>query len=343
MPQCLVKLAVIVVAAVSASAAIAATHTIENRTMSVNYDDVAGTFSVVEKPSGNVFLKDGKLAGTAAKTVIAATTDATLGSGKRIVVTRTDGGITLLELYENTRFVLIGGELHNGGRETANLPKMVLATFTLDLGKPTSELRTMGTAGLTQPDKNPGSYLFLTLADPATRRGVVAGWLTDDCGSGVLFSGVKKGQVEFRAQIDYGHLRLRSGQRAKLETLAIGIFDDARIGQEEYAGTIAKHYKIKLHPQIGGYCTWYSERGGCSDSNAKRGAGALNQMDIVTLAEYAAKELKPFGFSFIQIDDQWQDGGKYNGPRRGFDRVRPDGPVPARHQARSPTSSSSLA
>lgn len=199
MPQVLVNLAVIAVAVVSASAASAATHTIENRTMSVNYDDVAGTFSVAEKASGKVFLKDGKLAGAAATTVIEATTDATLGAGKQIVVTRTDGGATLLELYENTRFVLIGGELSNSGRETTDLPKMVLAAFSLDLGKSAGELRTIGTAGLTQPDKNPGSYLFLTLADPVTRRGVVAGWLTDDRGSGVLFSEVKKGRVEFRA------------------------------------------------------------------------------------------------------------------------------------------------
>ena len=56
--------------------------------------------------------------------------------------------------------------------------------------------------------------------------------------------------------------------------------------------------------------------------------GPLNEKDIVTLAEFATKELKPFGFSFIQIDDGWQDGRTYNGPRRGFDRVKRDGPYP---------------
>ena len=64
----------------------------------------------------------------------------------------------------------------------------------------------MGTAGLKPPDQNPGSYLFLTLADPATRRGVVAGWLTADRGSGVIFSDVPFEHVRFRAQTDYGHL-----------------------------------------------------------------------------------------------------------------------------------------
>jgi len=96
---------------------------------------------------------------------------------------------------------------------------VVPATFSLDLGRPASELRTMGTAGLTASDKHPGSYLFLTAADPATRRGVVAGSLTVDHGSGVLFSGVKDGRVEFKAQIDYGHLRIPAGESARLETV----------------------------------------------------------------------------------------------------------------------------
>ena len=64
------------------------------------------------------------------------------------------------------------------------------------------------------------------------------------------------------------------------------------------------------------YCSRYAEQHGqAGDENS-----------TVELARLAAKELKPFGFSVIQIDDEWQDGPKLNGPRRGFDRVRPNGP-----------------
>lgn len=91
-----------------------------------------------------------------------------------------------------------------------------------------------------------------------------------------------------------------------------------RIGEELYADAIARHYKIRLRPQVAGYCTWYSEKHGA----------AGDEKSIVELATLAAEELKPFGFSFVQIDDGWQDGGGYNGPRRGFDRVKPDGPYP---------------
>ena len=190
----------------------------------------------------------------------------------------------------------------------------------------------MGTAGLTAPDKHSGSYLFLTLADPATRRGVVAGWLTHDRGDGVLFSGLRTTWCNSKPQIDYGHLRIPPGKSAKLETLVVGIFDDARIGQELFADEIKKHYDIKLRPQTAGFCTWYSEVGGLTDK--KGGAGACNEKDLAALTEFAARELKPFGFGFVQIDDEWQDGAtkpdgsRINGPRRGFTRHKPDGGYP---------------
>jgi hypothetical protein len=300
----------------SADSAFAAMHTIENNLLTVQYDDAAKTFAVVEKASGKVFLKDGRLDDVGDKVSAAETTDELCGFRKSIAISRTDGGQMVLELCGDTPFVLVRGTVRNPGNEVLDVRTVVPATFTLDLGKPPANLRTLGTAGLTTPDKNPGSYLFLTLADPATRRGVVAGWLTNDRAAGTVFSDVKQGHVDFRTRLEYGHLGIPGGKSANLETLAIGIFDDARLGQERFADAIAKHYKIKLHPQVNGYCTWYSDAHG----------GAGDETSIVELAQFAAKELKPFGFSFVQIDDLWQDGGEYNGPHRGFDRVKPNGP-----------------
>jgi hypothetical protein len=295
----------------------ATTQTIENNKLSVKYDVVSGRFTVAEKTTGQVFLTSGRLEGDATKAVVAR---------QNIVVIQTDGSTVSLELRENQPFVFVTKQQMNHGPAQRDhkgpgyldVRKTVLTTFTLELGKPAAELKTMGTGGLRAADENPGSYLFLTCADPATRRGVVAGWVTEDRGSGVLFSSVKDGKVEFKAQIDYGHLRIPDGQSAQLETLAIGCFADARIGEEMYADAIAKHYKIKLRPQVAGYCTWYSDKHGA----------AGDEKSIVELAAFAAKELRPFGFLFVQIDDGWQEGGSYNGPRRGFDRVKPNGPYP---------------
>ena len=301
-----------------AASANAAMHTIENQTLSVAYDDAAKTFSATEKATGKVFLKDGRLDGVGGEVQTVAGAIEPFGHGRSIVVSRTDGGRMVLTLCDALPFLLIQGRLHNSDAEQRDVRTLVPAAFALDLGKPVGELRTLGTAGLTAPDKNPGSYLFLTLAEPATRRGVVAGWLTNDRAAGVLFSNAKDGQVEFRPQLEYGHLRIPAKTSADLETLAIGCFDDARLGLEQFADAVAKQYKIKLRPQIGGYCTWYSDQHG----------GAGDEKSVVELAQFVAKQLKPFGFSFMQIDDQWQDGKEYNGPCRGFDRVKPSGPYP---------------
>ena len=304
----------------------AAVYNIKNEKLSVGYDDATETFSVTEIATGKRFLIDGRLEGVSRKATVNSTSDAVFGEGRKIVVTQTDGSTTCLELYDRLPFVLVRKQLHNSGAAMTDLQKFVPVTFELDLGKPADELRTMGTAGLTAPDKHPGSYLFLTLADPTTRRGVVAGWLTEDRGSGVIFSSLKNGHVEFKAQIDYGHLHIPVGKSEKLETLAIGVFDDARVGEEAYADAIKKQYHIKLRPQVDGYCTWYSEVGGLTDKQG--GAGCSNERDIATLTEFAAKELKPYGFSFVQIDDGWQDGEVFNGPKRGFTRAAPNGAYP---------------
>ena len=308
----------------------AAMHTIENKILRVTYDDATKKFSVTEKATGKVFLKDGRLDGVAdgAASVVQSGVKHRLRKSrgvakslvKSIVVPRVDGGRIELQLSESLPFLLVRGQIgslrKSGGM--AEVRTIDLAKFSLDLGKPAGELRTLGTAGLTSPDKNPGSYLFLTLADPATRNGVVAGWLTNDRAAGVVFSEVKEGNVSFRANLEYGRLLIPEGKFAALETLAIGYFDDARLGEEQLADAIAEHYQIKLRPQVAGYCTWYSDAHG----------GAGDEKSIVELARVVAKELKPFGLSVVQIDDQWQDGGDYNGPRRGFDRVQPKGPYP---------------
>lgn len=282
---------------------------IENQTLAVRYDESAQMFTVAERATDKTFLADGKLEGETLKVAV---------EQQKIIITQADGSVVSLALRGNEPFVFVSKELHNDGTNAADIHSVAPVSFMLNLDRPAEALHTMGTGGLLAADKNPGSYLFLTCADPATRHGVVAGWITEDRGSGVLFSRVKDDQVGFKAQIDYGHLRIPAGASAKLETLAIGYFDDARIGEEQFADLIHKNYEIKLRPRSAVYCTWYSEKHG----------GAGDEKSTVELAKFAAKELKPFGLGVVQIDDQWQDGPKLDGPRRGFERARPDGPYP---------------
>ena len=135
-----------------------------------------------------------------------------------------------------------------------------------------------------------------------------------------MFPTIHDGAVHIDARGDYGRLRLAPGQSAESETLAIGGFDDTRLGLEAWADSVARHYAIKLPSPPAGFCTWYAEKHG----------GSSDEKDLAGLTEFAAKNLRPFGFDFVQIDDGWQRGDSQgNGPNKNFTDFRPDGPYPA--------------
>ena len=209
-----------------------------------------------------------------------------LGDGEAIEVSYPNGNRDELMLMPNLPFVLVRSKLRNGGAEVLQLQKVRPVSFAVDLGTQAAGLRVLGTGGLTAPDKNPGSYAWLAVADPQTRNGVVCAWLTHDRGSGVLFSTISAGRVQVDAQIDYGRLRIAPGNDAQTETLALGYFDDARLGLEAWAEAVAKVYAIRLRPQPVGYCTWYSSPHG----------GASDEKHLAEQSAFAAKSLAPYGF-----------------------------------------------
>lgn len=289
---------------------------IRNEVLTLEWN--AGAFTVSENKTGKPFLRNGKLEGQVTEAAFRPADDPTLGKGESIEVTTASGNTHLLMLFPKVPFVLLRSFLYNAGGEIYVVRNYRPGSFALDLGKAPDALRTFGTAGLTAPDKNPGSYVYLAVVDPESRKGVVGGWITHDRGSGAIFSRVETGAVYLDAQIDYGHLPVLPGRPAQTETLALGCFDDARLGLEAWADTIARVYRIKLRPQTSGYCTWYSKPNG----------GASDAQHLVELAEFAGRELKPFGLSFIQIDDKWQTGKRRNGPAKNFSAADPQGPYP---------------
>ncbi|MEO5714392.1 MAG: NPCBM/NEW2 domain-containing protein [Luteolibacter sp.] len=283
-----------------------------------------GTVTIAGRADGKVFARDGKLDGAGPTTVreeIAL--DPGFGKGRCLIFDRKGddgtGGEIALEVYPDLPFALVRETVKNTTAKAVDLQKVVPATFTLDLGRDAAQLKTLGTGGLLAPDKNPGSYLFLTCADPATREGVVGGWVTQFKGSGSVFSAVDNGAVKFQAQSEHGHLILQPGQSAKLDTFAIGHFKDARLGEEALASAIAKAHHIKLRSKEAVYCSWYAE--------GKDHGGAGTAENSVELARFIAKEkLNHYGLGVIQIDDRWQDGPQIGGPATHFDRVDPKGP-----------------
>jgi hypothetical protein len=236
-----------------------------------------------------------------------------------ISLTLPEGHRLLLTLSRDHPFLLIETTLANPTNKQTNTPVFRLPDATLDLGIPADQARALGTAGLKAPDGHPGSYVFLALADPATRAGLVAGWTTFERGDGILFSGRDGDKLTFAAQNDFGRLLIEPGQQVDGESLAIGLFDDVRLGLEQWADLTATNNNINLRPQLSGYCTWYSKPHG----------GASDESNIRTLTAFAARELKPYGLDYIQIDDKWQDGKRRKGPAKVFERVNPKGPYPS--------------
>lgn len=280
---------------------------------------------ISDRSSGRIAVDHLKLDGLAFAQPLReeAAADPVFGKGRRLVFSRKaadgTGGEIAVETYAGLPFILVRETVANTTDKEVDFQKVVPATFTLDFGKPAAQLKTLGTGGLLDPDRNPGSYLFLTCADPATREGVVAGWVTQKKGSGTVFSSVNRGKVEFRAQVEHGHLILQPGQSAELDTFAIGHFNDARLGEEAFASAVAKAHGIRLRPKTAVYCSWYAE--------GPSHGGAGTAQTTAELAKFCAKEhLKDYGFGVIQIDDRWQDGPVIGGPATHFDRVRPNGP-----------------
>lgn len=286
---------------------------IRNKALEVKLDPRSGRFSLTARPSGRQFAADGRLRGDGGTAKLAPASDKRFGEGQSIEVAYPDGSRDTILLFPNLPFALFRSSLRNAGGEAVTANKVPALAATLDVGRPAAEVRVLGTGGLKKPDANPGSYVWTAVADPKTRSGVVGAWLTEDRGSGVVFTDADGDKVRLQARLEYGRLRLKPGKEEPLETFALGYFDDARLGLEAWADAVAKVYDIHLPPQPAGYCTWYH-------------AGASNERDIVRDSEFAAKELKPFGFSVIQIDDGWQDGQSRNGPSKNFTRVRPNGP-----------------
>ena len=291
--------------------------TIQNESLRVNW--TLDGFTIISRASGRAFATEASFNAFAVEASVTRVSDKTFGSGKAIEISRPDGERDSVMLFPKVPFALFRSRLQNGGSGTNLIRTVRLFQTVVDLSVPATALKTFGTGGLLTADENPGSYAWLAVVEPQSRNSVVFGWLTDDRGSGVLFSKTDGNKLRVGGQIDYGQLRLAPGQSADLETLAVGYFDDGRLGLETWADEVAKVYKIHLPPQPAGYCTWYSQPYG----------GASDEKHLAEQAAFAATNLAPFGFSVVQIDDHWQEGLKADGPKRNFNTHDPEGPYPS--------------
>ena len=280
--------------------------TLDNGVVSVRFDKADNRFSA--RSGDCAFIRDGRLRYEEGEASIVTVSDS-LGAGKGIEIRYPDGNADLVALYPGVPFVCVRTRMHNGGSERVMIDRITPVSLAVDLGKTPNELRALGCDGLTSADEDRASYTFLAVADPATRAGVVAGWLTHNRGSGIVLSRADRSSVRIEGRSEYGKLLIELGKTAEGEIFAVGCFEDSLTGLEAYADAVAKANGIELRPATCGYCTWYH-------------AGALNAKAMAKLADFCEENLTKFGFEVLQIDDKWQISN------RDFTSHRPDGPYP---------------
>ncbi|MBU6410686.1 MAG: alpha-galactosidase, partial [Verrucomicrobia bacterium] len=314
-----IGLALMVFQAVQAPGRNTSTPAIHNDFLTVQWSAATHRFSLISK-LGRPFMRDVALMATNGVARIVAVRGSRFtrfGDGRAIEVTG-NGWRDRVMLFSGLPFALFQSAAIRPAASTPALIHSVRAfRGTVDVGKPATRLKTLGTGGLLAPAANPGSYVWLAVADPESRHGVVLGWITENRGSGVLFSGVKGDTVQICGRIDYGNLSLGPGS-TPFETLAVGDFDDARLGLEAWADAVAREHDIHLPPEPVVYCTWYSRPYGA----------ASDEKHFAQNVAFAVTNLGPYGFSVAQIDDHWQEGISTNGPHRDFLFSNPRGPYP---------------
>jgi len=285
----------------------AGTLVLDNGLVSVRFDPTKGTLSA--QAGGVTFIRSGRLSDIEGEASLTTVSDS-LGNGNGIEIAYSNGSADLVAVYPDLPFVCIKARIHNGESENIVIDAITPASLAIELDRAPEDLRVLCCDGLTPADNDRTSYTFLALADPGTRAGVVAGWLTHERGSGIVLSRADGPSVRIDARCEYGKLLVEPHTTADGELFAVGYFDDSLVGLEAYADAIATANTIKLRPVTCGYCTWYH-------------AGALNEKSMARLAKFCRDNLTKFGFEVLQIDDKWQISN------RDFSAHRPDGPYPS--------------
>jgi hypothetical protein len=84
---------------------------------------------------------------------------------------------------------------------------------------------------------------------------------------------------------------LRPGTSVTSDQLMFNIAPDPFTALESYAQAVGDARQARLNPIVNGWCSWFSFY------------GYITEDEVVRQAEFAARELKPYGFEYVQVDD----------------------------------------
>ncbi len=252
---------------------------------------------VVDAESSSLVIESKELDGAVAKasfadavvsSTMSSVQDDALGAGAALRITHESGDQTTLRMFDEVPFLLVDRTKHNKGTEPFVASSLDILQLDVAIGD--QALTSFGSGGLREVTDTQGSYSFHALVNGDSRNGLVTAALTHHQGVGVFQPGAG-GKLGIK--IDFGRFQVDPGESRATDTIAIGFFEDARIGLEKYADAIAQNEGIEIAAKPNIYCTWYHSK-------------ASDEVALQKNTEFADAQLKPYGLDVIQIDDCWQ-------------------------------------
>ncbi|HOW72246.1 MAG TPA: alpha-galactosidase [Phycisphaerae bacterium] len=138
---------------------------------------------------------------------------------------------------------------------------------------------------------------------PTTQATLVVGYLDNSRAEGVIAaSWVPAGTTEaVRAAFNLaarslynGYFVVKPGFTVSSGRLLFLVSPDRFNGLETYADLVRRLYRVRLNPVINGWCSWFVTY------------GDVTEKEVLRHAECVARELKPYGMEWVQVDDGYQ-------------------------------------
>ncbi|MEA2711568.1 MAG: alpha-galactosidase, partial [Phycisphaerales bacterium] len=159
------------------------------------------------------------------------------------------------------------------------------------------------------------------------RRGLIVGFVDGDRAEGRVRASRDHNDLSKPAGTEFNlaaralfhpNFVLPHGGSVRTGRVLLELSDDPHAALEHYADLCAERRQAKLNPVINGWCSWFVYYGGVSEA------------EVLKNAQFIAKELKPYGMEWIQIDDgfyrafgDWEGNERFpNGMKHTADEIR---------------------
>ncbi len=160
-----------------------------------------------------------------------------------------------------------------------------------------------------RPGVHLNSWWNVALYSGERDPGLVIGYLENNSSQGRITVKQQLGEaglISLLVESTYEEeFTLQPGAEVSSDRIIILFAKTAFAALEGYAGAVNKVHRVHLNPPVNGWCSWFSF------------FGAISEGEVLRQAKFAAQQLKPYGFEYVQVDDGFYRGfGDWEGNER---------------------------